>query len=66
MDQEKSSVLVADHDVINKENVEQLESLDSDEEFEEIVSLDKEKISSHHSSIITYKYKEDMEAPIPK
>ena len=45
------------------QNKADLDHLESDEEYEESITLEPEAISSHHSSIITDKYQEDMDAP---
>eukprot|EP00092_Neocalanus_flemingeri_P022722 GFUD01024642.1.p1 GENE.GFUD01024642.1~~GFUD01024642.1.p1 ORF type:complete len:2733 (+),score=580.47 GFUD01024642.1:994-8199(+) len=63
MDNEKSSKLVTDHDVVSKENNDPEDGIESDEEYEETVTFEKEHISSEHSSLITDKYKENMDAP---
>jgi hypothetical protein len=62
---EKSATIVSDHNVIQKEtnNDKEADGLESDEEYEETVTFDTEHISCAHSSIITDKYKENMDAP---
>ena len=49
--------------VIDNVGQEHFDHLGHDEENEEFVTLEQEHISSQHSSIITDKYQEDMDAP---
>ena len=64
MDVEKSDELVSDHDVCNKViNINETDILESDEENNEDTRIDKEVIKCEFSSLITDKYKEDMDAP---
>jgi hypothetical protein len=58
---EEHSTLSTDKFV--NQNKDDSDHLEPDEEYEEKITLDPEQISSHHSSIITDKYQEDMDAP---
>ena len=64
MDTEKSTV-VSDHNVTHrmKHNESEGDDIESDEEYHNDDTVGTEYISSQHSSLITDKYKENMDAP---
>ena len=57
MDIEKSEAIVTDNNIIGKESNNLLDDLDSEEEYEENITIEKEWISCEHSSLITDKYR---------
>ena len=56
--------MVKGHNIISVDNHEKNKDyLDSDEEYEETIKLTTEELSCNHSSLITNKYRENMNAP---